>query len=190
MDGFEQETRVIVIAATNRPDTLDPALLRSGRFDRKVMVSRPTVEERVLIIKYHLKNKKIDKSVDLDALARKTSGFVGADIENILNEAALKTAKDNRVAITNKDLDYGLEKVVMGPEKKIKSLKEQEKKIVTYHELGHAITAFNLKESDPVEKISIVSRGMALGVTWMMPQEDKYLYSKAKFLDEMVSLLG
>ncbi len=113
MDGFEQETRVIVIAATNRPDTLDPALLRSGRFDRKVMVSRPTLEERVLIIKYHLKNKKIDKSVDLDALARKTSGFVGADIENILNEAALKTAKENRVAITNKDLDYGLEKVVM-----------------------------------------------------------------------------
>lgn len=113
MDGFEQGTRVIVIAATNRPDTLDPALLRSGRFDRKVMVSRPTLEERVLIIKYHLKNKKIDKSVDLDALARKTSGFVGADIENILNEAALKTAKDNRTAITNKDLDYGLEKVVM-----------------------------------------------------------------------------
>lgn len=190
MDGFEQWTRVIVIAATNRPDTLDPALLRSGRFDRKVMVGRPTLEERVLIIKYHLKNKKIDKTVDLDALARKTSGFVGADIETILNEAALKAAKDNRSSITNRDLDYGLEKVVMGPEKKIKSLKEKEKRIVTYHELGHAVTAFHLPESDPVEKISIVSRGMALGVTRMMPQEDQYLYSKAKFLDEMVSLLG
>ena len=104
---------MIVIAATNRPDTLDPALLRSGRFDRKVMVGRPTLEERILIIKYHLKNKKIDKTVDLDALARKTSGFVGADIETILNEAALKAAKENRVSITNKDLDYGLEKMVM-----------------------------------------------------------------------------
>lgn len=113
MDGFEQGTRVIVIAATNRPDTLDPALMRSGRFDRKVMVGRPTLEERVLIIKYHLKNKKVDKSVDLDALARKTSGFVGADIETILNEAALKTAKENRTVIGNKDIDYGLEKVVI-----------------------------------------------------------------------------
>ena len=113
MDGFEQGTRLIVIAATNRPDTLDPALLRSGRFDRKVMVGRPTLEERVLIIKYHLKNKKTDKSVDLDALARKTSGFVGADIENILNEAALKAAKENRTVIGNRDIDYGLEKVVM-----------------------------------------------------------------------------
>ncbi|MBP6910331.1 AAA family ATPase [Patescibacteria group bacterium] len=113
MDGFEQGTRLIVIAATNRPDTLDPALLRSGRFDRKVMVNRPTLEERVLIIKYHLKNKKIDKSVNLDALARKTSGFVGADIENILNEAALKAAKENRIVMTNRDLDYGLEKMVM-----------------------------------------------------------------------------
>lgn len=190
MDGFDKETRVIVIAATNRPDTLDPALLRSGRFDRKVMVWRPTLEERVLIIKYHLQNKKLDKSADIESLARKTSGFVGADIETILNEAALKAAKENRVAITNKDLDYGLEKMVMWPEKKIKSLKEQEKKIVTYHELGHAVTAFNLPEADPVEKISIVSRGMALGVTWMLPVEDKYLTSKAKFLDELVGLLG
>lgn len=113
MDGFDKDTRVIVIAATNRPDTLDPALMRSGRFDRKVMVGRPTLEERVLIIKYHLQNKKLDKSADIESLARKTSGFVGADIETILNEAALKAAKDNRTAITNKDLDYGLEKMVM-----------------------------------------------------------------------------
>ena len=190
MDGFDQDTKVIVIAATNRPDTLDPALLRSGRFDRKVLIGRPTLEERVLIAKYHLSNKKIDSSVDLDAFSRRTSGFVGADIENIINEAALKAAKEWREEITNKDMEYGLEKLVMGPEKKIKSLQEKEKRIVAYHELWHAITAFFSPLTDPVEKISIVSRGMALGVTWMMPSEDTHLYSKAKFTDEMVSLLG
>lgn len=190
MDGFDQGTKIIVIAATNRPDTLDPALLRSGRFDRKVLIGRPTLEERVLIIKYHLSNKKIDETVNIDSFARRTSGFVGADLENIINEAALKAAKDGKEIINDKDIEYGLEKLVMGPEKKIKSLKEKEKQIVTYHELGHAVTAFFLPEADPVEKISVVSRGMALGVTWMMPQEDSYLYSKSKFLDEMVSLLG
>jgi cell division protease FtsH len=190
MDGFDQGTKVIVIAATNRPDTLDPALLRSGRFDRKVLIGRPTVEERVLIINYHLGNKQIDSTVNVDSFARRTSGFVGADLENIINEAALKAAKEGREIIGDKDLEYGLEKLVMGPEKKIKSLKEKEKLTVTYHELGHAVTAFFLPEADPVEKISVVSRGMALGVTWMMPQEDSHLYSKAKFLDEMVSLLG
>ena len=189
MDGFDKETKVIVIAATNRPDTLDPALMRSGRFDRKVLIGRPTLEERVLITKYHLSNKQSDATVDVDSFARRTSGFVGADIENIINEAALKAAKDGREKITNNDLEYGLEKLVMGPEKKIKSLKEKEKHIVTYHELGHAVTAYFLPEADPVEKISIVSRGMALGVTWMMPTEDRYLSSKAKFMDEMISLL-
>jgi len=190
MDGFDNNTKVIVIAATNRPDTLDPALMRSGRFDRKVLVGRPTLEERVLIIKYHLSNKKIDDTVNIDALSRRTSGFVGADLENIINESALKAAKEWRHIITATDVEYALEKLVMGPEKKIKSIKEKEKHIVAYHELGHAITAYFLPEADPVEKISIVSRGMALGVTWMMPQEDSYLYSKSKFKDEMVSLLG
>lgn len=190
MDGFDKDTKIIVIAATNRPDTLDPALMRSGRFDRKVLIGRPTLEERVLITKYHLSNKQVDDAVNVDSFARRTSGFVGADIENIINEAALKAAKDNRAKLTNNDLEYGLEKLVMGPEKKIKSLKEKEKHIVTYHELGHAITAYYLPEADPVEKISIVSRGMALGVTWMMPVEDSYLSSKAKFMDELVSLLG
>lgn len=190
MDGFDQDTKVIVIAATNSPDTLDPALLRSGRFDRKVLIGRPTLEERVLIAKYHLSNKKIDSSVDLDWFSRRTSGFVGADIENIINEAALKAAKEWREEIANKDIEYGLEKLVMGPEKKIKSLQEKEKRIVAYHELGHAVTAFYSPLTDPVEKISIVSRGMALGVTWMMPSEDTHLYSKAKFTDEMISLLG
>ena len=190
MDGFDQNTKIIVIAATNRPDTLDPALMRSGRFDRKVLIGRPTLEERVLITKYHLQNKKADETVNVDAFARRTSWFVGADIENVINEAALKAAKDGKTTISNTDIEYGLEKLVMGPEKKIKSLKEKEKHIVTYHELGHAVTAFNLPEADPVEKISIVSRGMALWVTWMMPVEDSYLSSKSKFNDEMVSLLG
>jgi cell division protease FtsH len=168
---------------------LDPALMRSGRFDRKVLIWRPTLEERVLIIKYHLSNKKIDETVNVDSFARRTSGFVWADLENVINEAALKAAKDGKNTISNNDLEYGLEKLVMWPEKKIKSLKEKEKHIVTYHELWHAVTAFNLPEADPVEKISIVSRGMALWVTWMMPTEDSYLSSKAKFMDEMVSLL-
>ncbi len=190
MDGFEQGTNVIVIAATNRPDTLDSALMRSGRFDRKIMVGRPTLEERAMILKLHAEGKKLDKDVDLELLARRTSGFVGADLANIINEAALRVAKENRKALTMDDFEYALEKLVMGPEKKIKSLREKEKKIVTYHELGHAVTTYNLPNADPVEKISIVSRGMALGVTWMMPEEDSYLHSKAKFLDDMVTLLG
>lgn len=190
MDGFDTDTKIIVIAATNRPDTLDPALLRTGRFDRKVMVNRPTLHERIEIIDYYLKDKKVSDTVDLNSLARRTSGFVGADIETLVNEASLRIAKDHRQIIEGHDFEYALEKIVMWPEKKIKSLQDIEKKIVTYHELGHAVTAFNLEHADPVEKISIVSRWMALGVTWMLPQEDKFLISKAKFLDELVTLLG
>lgn len=189
MDGFEQDTKVIVIAATNRPDVLDSALMRAGRFDRKVFVGRPTLEEREYIIKYYLKDKKVADTVRLDTFARRTTGMVWADIENIINEASLKLAREDREILTTDDFEFALEKVVMWPEKKIKSLREQERNIITYHELWHAITAHLLPEADPVEKISIVSRGMALGVTWMMPEEDKYLYSKAKFLDEVVSLL-
>ena len=189
MDGFDKETNIIVIAATNRPDTLDSALMRSGRFDRKVMVWRPTLEERKLILEYHAKDKKMAEWVDLDALSRRTSWFVWADLANILNEAALKAAKDDRKEIIETDLEYALEKIVMWPEKKIKTLKEKERKIVTYHELWHAVTAFNLEHADPVEKISIVSRWQALWVTRMMPREDSYLVSKSKFLDDMVSLL-
>ena len=190
MDGFDQRTNVVVIAATNRPDILDPALLRSGRFDRKVMVSRPTLEERVEIFNYYLKNKKVDKDVTIASFAKRTTGLVGADIKNIINEASLKLARDGRKTITNVDFEYALEKVLMGPEKKIKSLITHEKKVVTYHELGHAMTAFELPNADPVEKISIVSRGNALGLTRMMPDEDKYLHSKAYFLDRLVSMLG
>lgn len=189
MDGFDTDTKVIVIAATNRPDTLDPALLRSWRFDRKVMVGRPTLDEREKILEYYLSKKKITWDVSLASIAKRTSGFVGADIENLVNEAALKVAKEDRDALSANDFEYALEKIIMGPEKKIKTLREHEKNIVTYHELGHAVTAFVLPHADPVEKISIVSRGMALGVTWMMPDEDKYLHSKSKFLDEAVTLL-
>ena len=189
MDWFETDTSVIVIAATNRPDTLDPALLRSWRFDRKIMVWTPTLDERVLILEYYLKNKKIVPDLDLKSLAKRMSGFVWADLENIVNEAALKIAKDWRKVITQDDFEYAFEKVLMWPEKKIKTMNEKERKIVAYHELWHAITAYTLPESDPVEKISIVSRWQALWVTWTLPQEDTYLYSKAKFLDELVKLL-
>lgn len=190
MDGFDNNTSIVVIAATNRPDVLDPALLRAGRFDRKIYVPRPTYEERIQIFEYYLQKKKLAKDLKIESLAKRTSWLVGADIENIVNEASLKIAKDSRTELQSKDFEYALEKVLMGPEKKIKSISDEEKKIVAYHELWHAITAHILPHADPVEKISIVSRGQALWVTWMMPQEDKYLYSKQKFLDDVVSLLG
>ncbi len=190
MDGFDNTTNVIVIAATNRPDILDPALLRAGRFDRKVYVSEPTYEERLLIFDYYLKGKKLSSNINIPSLAKRTSGLVGADIENIVNEAALKEAKENRSILDQNDFEYALEKVIMGPEKKVKSMKDQEKNIIAFHELGHAITSHILPNADPVEKISIVRRGHALGVTWIMPNEDLYLSSKAKFLDEVISLLG
>lgn len=190
MDGIETSTNVIVIAATNRPDTLDPALMRSGRFDRKIMVGAPTFEERKKIIDYYLKNKKIDSSVSVDVLAKRTSWFVGADIENMINEAALKIARDNRKKITAADLEFAFEKVIMGSEKKIKSMVEKERRIVAYHELGHAVCGYHLSETDTVEKISIVSRGGALGMTITLPEEDKYLHSKKKFLHDVIMLLG
>ena len=193
MDGFEKDTQIIVIAATNRIDILDPALLRPGRFDRKVYVPRPTLEERKEILKVYLKDKKLEEGLELDklieSLAIRTVGFVWADISNLVNEAALKAWKENRDFIKWDDFEYALEKVVAWPEKKIKSIAEQERKIIAYHELGHAITAHLLPYADPLEKISIVSRGMALGLTWIMPTKDQLLISKAKFLDEIVSLM-
>ncbi len=190
MDGFDNDTQIIVIAATNRLDILDPALMRAGRFDRKIMVVAPTLEERIEIMNYYFKGKKLADDVDKESLAKRTSGLVGADIENIINEASLKIAKDAREVITAQDIEYALEKVLMGPEKKVKSMQEHEKKIITYHELGHAVTSYVLPNADPVEKISIVRRGHALGATWKIPAEDQYLYSKAKILEETISLLG
>lgn len=189
MDWFDNNTKIIVIAATNRPDTLDPALLRAWRFDRKIMVWAPTYEERIEIFNYYLKKKKIAKNLKIESLAKRTSWLVWADIENITNEASLKIAKENRNIIEIKDFEYALEKVLMWPEKKWKGISEEEKKIIAYHELWHAVTSHILPNADPVEKISIVRRWHALWVTRILPNEDKYLYSKSKFLDEVSSLL-
>jgi len=189
MDGFDNKTNIIVIAATNRPDVLDPALLRAWRFDRKILVSAPTYEERKEIFDYYLKNKKINKKLDIDSLIKRTSWLVWADIENIVNEASLKLAKDGNTILSNKEFEYALEKVLMWPEKKIKSMQENERKIIAYHELWHAVTSHLLSEADNVEKISIVRRWQALWATRKIPEEDKYLYSKKKILEETISLL-
>jgi len=189
MDWFDNKTNIIVMAATNRPDILDPALLRAWRFDRKILVSTPTYEERKEIFDYYLKDKKIDKKLDLDSLIKRTSWLVWADIENIVNEAALKLAKSGKDTMSEIEFEYALEKVLMWPEKKVKSMQEYEKKIIAYHELWHAVTSHLLKNADNVEKISIVRRWHALWSTRKTPDEDKYLYSKTKILEETISLL-
>lgn len=190
MDGFERETNVIVMAATNRPDVLDPALLRPGRFDRRVVVDLPDIKERMEILKVHSRGKPLAKDINMENIARQTPGFSGADIENLMNEAAILAAKHDRKTILQHDIEQSLEKVAMGPERKSRVLSKKEKEITAYHEVGHALSAHMLKNCDPVHKVSIISRGMALGVTWMLPEEDKHLYSKSKFEDEICSLLG
>lgn len=190
MDWFDNQTNIIVMAATNRPDTLDPALLRAGRFDRKIYVTAPTAEERTEIFKYYLKNKQVSSKVNLLSLTKRTSGLVWADIENIVNEAALKIAKEDRTILEPSDFEYALEKVLMGPEKKSKWIQENEKKITAFHELWHALLAHIQPEADPVEKISIVRRGQALWVTWTTPTEDKNLYSKHYILSEISVMLA
>lgn len=190
MDGFTTDTNVIVLASTNRPDTLDPALLRSGRFDRKILVNIPSKEERKLMFEYYLAQKKMDKNINIDSIVNRSSGMAWADIENIVNEAALKVARDNGKKITNTDLNYAIEKVVMWPERKTKVITEDKRKLVAYHELGHAITSYYLKYADKLERITIVPRGQSLGATRYSPDEDMNLVSKAQFLDQLVSLLG
>ncbi len=190
MDGFEQDTNIIVMAATNRPDVLDPALLRPGRFDRRIVIDRPDIEDREAILKIHTRNKPLEKSIDLTKISRQTPGFSGADIENLANEAAILAAKNNQKAISQKDLEHSIEKVLMGPERKSRVLNKKEKEITAIHETGHAIVGHLLSECDPVHKVSIISRGMALGITWFLPEEDKHLYSKTKFEHELGSLLG
>jgi len=191
MDGFDNKSHVIVMAATNRPDMLDPALLRAWRFDRKILVSAPTYEERKAIFEYYLKDKKIDETVNLDSLIKRTSWLVWADIENIVNEASLKLAKKwNKIVLSQDEFEYAIEKVLMWPEKKVKSMQEKEKQTIAYHELWHAVTSHLLSEADKVEKITIVRRWQALWATWKTPEEDKYLYSKTKILHETISLLG
>lgn len=190
MDGFEQGTNVIIIAATNRPDVLDPALLRPGRFDRRVTVDLPTLEDREAILNVHAKNKPLEKDVSLRTIAKKTPGFSGADLENIMNEAAILTARYNKKVISPKEIDMAIEKVVLGNLRSSSILSDKEKEIIAYHETGHAIMNHILENCDDVHKITIVSRGMALGVTWTLPEKDQVLTSKAKFEDEIAALMG
>lgn len=190
MDGFEKDTNVIVMAATNRPDILDPALLRPGRFDRRVVVDLPDLQDRIKILAVHGRNKPLTEDVNLEKIAKHTPGFSGADLENLMNEAAILAARNTRKKVHMEDLEKSIEKVVMGPERKSRVLNDQEKKITAFHEVGHAVVGHMTEHCDPVQKVSIISRGMALGVTWFVPDEDKHLYSKAKFEDEMASLLG
>ncbi len=190
MDGFESDTNVIIIAATNRPDVLDPALLRPGRFDRRVVLDLPDISERKEILEIHVKNKPLEKDVDLRALAERTPGFSGADLANLVNEAAILSARRNKKIIGMPELTESIEKVILGPERKSKIISSNEKEIIAYHEAGHALVAANLPNADPVQKVSIVSRGQAGGYTLATPTEDKRLYSKNYFLDELATLLG
>lgn len=190
MDGFEQKTNVIIIAATNRPDILDPALLRPGRFDRQIVLDKPDIKGRKAILEVHARGKKLADDIDLDILARRTPGFTGADLENLLNEAALLAARRNKKKITMAEAEEAIDRVVAGPSKKSKVISDREKDIVATHEVGHALLAKLLPKADPVHKISILPRGFALGYTLQLPLEDKYLISKEELLDQIVVMLG
>ena len=190
MDGFDTDTNVIIMAATNRPDILDPALLRPGRFDRRVVLDRPDVRGREEILKVHIKGKPIDPTVDMAVLARATPGFVGADIENLVNEAAILAARRNKKVITQEEFEESIERVIAGPERKSRLISEEEKLIVAYHEAGHAVVMNALPEADPVHKISIIARGMAGGYTLALPDEDRTLTGRKKLLAEMIGLMG
>ncbi len=190
MDGFEMKDNIILIAATNRPDILDPALLRPGRFDRQVVVDRPDRKGRKHILEVHTRGKPLAKVIDLDALAGQTPGFTGADLANLINEAALLTARSGNREITMKELEEGIMRVIAGPEKKTRVMSEKERLITAYHELGHAIVGHMLPNCDPVHKISIISRGQALGYTISLPTEDKFLTSRAELTDTMAMTLG
>ena len=175
---------------TNRPDVLDPALLRPGRFDRRVVVDSPSIDDREQILKVHAKNKPLAKNVDLGQIAKQTPGFSGADLENLMNEAAILAAKMNQKEIKQHDIEMSVEKVQMGPERKSRVLSPKEKEVTAYHETGHAIVGYILPECDPLRKITIISPGMSLGSTWFVPDEDKHLVTREKFEHEMASLLG
>jgi cell division protease FtsH len=190
MDGFEMKDNIILIAATNRPDILDPALLRPGRFDRQVVVDRPDRKGRKRILEVHTRGKPLAKVIDLDALAGQTPGFTGADLANLINEAALLTARTGKREITMQELEEGIMRVIAGPEKKTRVMSEKERLITAYHELGHAIVGQLLPNCDPVHKISIISRGQALGYTISLPGEDRFLTSRAELTDTMAMTLG
>jgi cell division protease FtsH len=190
MDGFEAKDNIILIAATNRPDILDPALLRPGRFDRQIVVDRPDRAGRAAILKVHTKGKPIARDISLDDLAGQTPGFTGADLSNLVNEAALLAARRGKRLIEQNELEEGIMRVIAGPEKKSRLLGEKERAVTAYHEMGHALVGHFLPNADPVHKISIVSRGQALGVTISMPTEDKFNATKAELEDRMAMTLG
>ena len=190
MDGFDIKDNVILIAATNRPDILDPALLRPGRFDRQVVVDRPDLRGRVGILKVHTRGKPLDKDVDTDVLARRTPGFTGADLANLVNEAALLAARHGKKSIDMSELEESIDRVIAGPERKTRLISDKEKEIIAYHEAGHALVSHVLPNTDPVHKISIIPRGRALGYTLTLPTEDRYLVAKSELTDQLAMLLG
>ncbi|CAB4534890.1 HflB ATP-dependent Zn proteases [actinobacterium SCGC AAA044-D11] len=190
MDGFEANGQVILIAATNRPDVLDPALLRPGRFDRQIPVDRPDLKGRTAILEVHAKNKPVAKSVKLADFAKRTPGFTGADLANVLNEAALLTARENAKVITNAALDEAIDRVMAGPQRKTRLMTEEERRITAYHEGGHALVAHALPHTDPVHKITIMPRGRALGYTMILPDEDRYATTRNQMLDQLAYSLG
>jgi cell division protease FtsH len=191
MDGFEANKGVILLAATNRPEVLDPALMRPGRFDRQVILDAPDIIGREAILVVHSKNKPLSKDVDLKSIAMRTPGFSGADLANVVNEAALLAARDGKTEISNKYMEDAVEKVLAGPERKSRRLSEKERKRVAYHESGHAVVAFFCPDAHPVAKISIIPRGKAaLGYTLQLPEEERYLVTKNELLDKICVLLG
>src|SRR5947207_2833957 len=190
MDGFEMKDNIILIAATNRPDILDPALLRPGRFDRQIVVDRPDRKGRAKILEVHTRGKPLAKHIDLDALAGQTPGFTGADLQNLVNEAALLAARQGKREIDHLQLEEGIMRVIAGPEKKTRVMSEKERKVTAYHEMGHALVAHYLDNTDPVHKISVISRGQALGYTISLPTEDKFLTTRAELSDTMAMTLG
>jgi cell division protease FtsH len=190
MDGFDTDTNVIIVAATNRPDILDPALLRPGRFDRRVVLDRPDIKGREAILKVHVKGKPLSPEVDLAVLARSTPGFVGADLENLVNEGAILAARRNKKNIGQSELEEAIERVIMGPERKSRLISAEEKRIVAYHEAGHAVVLNALPEADSVQKVSIIARGMAGGYTLNLPEDDRTLMARKKLFADMVGLLG
>ncbi|HVX55521.1 ATP-dependent metallopeptidase FtsH/Yme1/Tma family protein, partial [Nocardioides sp.] len=190
MDGFDVRGGVILIAATNRPDILDPALLRPGRFDRQIQVDAPDLTGRFQILQVHSRGKPLASDIDLMAVARRTPGFSGADLANVLNEAALLTARSNQKLITNQNLDEAIDRVVAGPQKRTRVMSDHEKLITAYHEGGHALVAAALPHNDPVHKITILPRGRALGYTMVMPDEDKYSQTRSEMLDKLAYMLG
>ena len=190
MDGFDTDTNVIVMAATNRPDILDPALLRPGRFDRRVVLDLPDVRGREAILKIHVRGKPLAEDVDLEVIAKQTPGFSGADIENLVNEAAILAARQNKKMIEVEDFQEAVERVIAGPERKTRVISDEEKAVIAHHEAGHALVSSMLPLCDPVHKISIVSRGMALGYIMSLPEKDRHLYRRTKFEDDLAMILG